>query len=81
MHEQVAPDDGLDWCCAIYDYEATCKEELSFIEGSVIRIIRRKVFDEDDEEGWWEGEFEGQIGIFPSIVVEECRSNGEPYVS
>jgi hypothetical protein len=60
----------------VYDYEATCEEELSFIEGNVIKIIKRDVHNIDD--GWWEGECEGKIGLFPSIVVEECRPDGEP---
>jgi hypothetical protein len=77
-HVTVAQDEG-DYCCAVYDYEATCKEELSFIEGAVIKVLRRQVHDVDD--GWWEGEVDGQVGLFPSIVVEECRPNGEPYVS
>ncbi|CAG0915479.1 unnamed protein product [Notodromas monacha] len=66
-----------DWCCAVYDYEATCKEELTFIEGAVIKVLRRNVHDEDD--GWWEGECDGEVGLFPSIVVEECQPNGELY--
>ncbi|ODN02242.1 F-BAR and double SH3 domains protein 2 [Orchesella cincta] len=32
----------------------------------------------DDEDGWWEGEYDGMKGIFPCIVVEECRWDGEP---
>ncbi|KAF8763558.1 Protein nervous wreck like protein [Argiope bruennichi] len=63
-------------CQAIYDYEATCDEELSFFEGQIIKIIRKKVCDVDD--GWWEGELDGQIGLFPSLVVEELKENGEP---
>ncbi|XP_042896047.1 protein nervous wreck [Parasteatoda tepidariorum] len=63
-------------CQAIYDYEATCDEEISFFEGQIIRIIRKVVSDVDD--GWWEGELDGEIGLFPSLVVEELKENGEP---
>ncbi|KAG7164728.1 nervous wreck-like, partial [Homarus americanus] len=63
-------------CRAMYDYEATCSEEISFAEGQIIRILKRAVHDVDD--GWWEGEVDGQVGLFPSLVVEECRSDGEP---
>ncbi|GBM92086.1 F-BAR and double SH3 domains protein 2 [Araneus ventricosus] len=63
-------------CQAIYDYEATCDEELSFFEGQIIKILRKNVCDVDD--GWWEGEIDGQMGLFPSLVVEELKENGEP---
>ncbi|XP_050733609.1 protein nervous wreck-like isoform X14 [Eriocheir sinensis] len=65
-----------DYCRAMYDYEATCPEEITFCEGQIIHILKRAVHDVDD--GWWEGEVDGQVGLFPSLVVEECRSDGEP---
>ena len=64
------------WCIAMYDYEATCNEELTFLEGQIIKIRKRTLHDVDD--GWWEGEMDGKIGQFPSLVVEECRKNGQP---
>ncbi|KAG8200260.1 hypothetical protein JTE90_021915 [Oedothorax gibbosus] len=67
---------GIACCQALYDYEATCDEELTFYEGQIIKILRRVVCDVDD--GWWEGELDGQIGLFPSLVVEELKENGEP---
>lgn len=63
-------------CRAIYDYEATCDEELTFMEGQVIEIMRKTVHDVDD--GWWEGRINGMVGIFPSLVVEELKMDGEP---
>lgn len=66
----------MEHCRAMYDYEATCPEEISFSEGQIIHILKRSVHDVDD--GWWEGEVDGQVGLFPSLVVEECRSDGEP---
>lgn len=66
----------VEHCRAMYDYEATCAEEISFSEGQIIRILKKSVHDVDD--GWWEGEVDGQVGLFPSLVVEECRSDGEP---
>jgi hypothetical protein len=64
------------YCLALYEYEATCPEELSFAEGKVIRVLRKVVHEVDD--GWWEGELDGRTGLFPSLVVEECREDGEP---
>jgi Variant SH3 domain len=65
----------------MYDYEATCDEELTFEEGTVLRVLRKDVHSVDD--GWWEGEMitdEGKsvTGLFPSLVIQECGPDGEP---
>ncbi|XP_063699365.1 protein nervous wreck isoform X2 [Culicoides brevitarsis] len=65
------------YCCACYDYEASAEDELTFEEGQVIRLITKEPHGVDD--GWWEGELNGKIGNFPSLVVEECDENGEPF--
>lgn len=62
---------------ALYDYEATCPEELDLSEGQVLKILRKIVHD-DVDDGWWEGQIGDKIGLFPSLVVEECRENGDP---
>lgn len=68
---------GDTYCIALYDYDATCPEELSFCEGEVIKVLRKVVHD-DVDDGWWEGQRGDEVGLFPSLVVEECRENGEP---
>ncbi|XP_049786116.1 protein nervous wreck [Schistocerca cancellata] len=66
------------YCVALYDYEATCEDELTFSEGQVIRVLSKEPHSVDD--GWWAGEIAGtgHVGLFPSLVVEECREDGEP---
>ncbi|XP_069131406.1 F-BAR and double SH3 domains protein 2-like isoform X3 [Argopecten irradians] len=64
----VAPEEGV-WARALYDYEAMTDEELSFTEGTLINIIRKDENGVDD--GFWEGEINGKVGVFPSLVVEE----------
>jgi hypothetical protein len=53
---------------ALYDYDASMEEELSFREGDIIRVIATQL------DGWWEGEIEvdGEIrrGQFPSNFIE-----------
>lgn len=33
--------DGGEFCRALYDYEATAPEELSFFEGQILKLTRR----------------------------------------
>ncbi|XP_075756130.1 F-BAR and double SH3 domains protein 1 isoform X2 [Pelodiscus sinensis] len=54
---------------ALYDYEGQSAEELSFPEGALIRVLPREQGDVDD--GFWRGDFNGRVGVFPSLVVED----------
>ncbi|CAG5082072.1 Similar to nwk: Protein nervous wreck (Drosophila melanogaster) [Cotesia congregata] len=75
--QQYVPEDpGASYCIALYDYDATCDEELTFMEGDVLKIIKTEPHDVDD--GWWEGELHGRRGLFPSLVVEPCAPDGAP---
>ncbi|KAJ3148444.1 Unconventional myosin-Ie [Geranomyces variabilis] len=51
-------------CKALYDYEASEADELSFKTGAVISITNK------DDEGWWQGELNGRKGLFPANYVE-----------
>lgn len=59
---------------ALYDYEGQADEELSFSEGAVIRLLSRNTQTDD---GFWEGELNGRVGVFPSVLVEDLTENGE----
>lgn len=70
----------VGYCRALYDYDATSDEELTFYEGEIIAILRKTaIHDQDVDDGWWEGLLlpSGPKGVFPSLVVEECGANGE----
>ncbi|XP_077166945.1 F-BAR and double SH3 domains protein 1 isoform X2 [Paroedura picta] len=54
---------------ALYDYEGQSPEELSFPEGAIIRVLPREEGTIDD--GFWKGDFNGRVGVFPSLVVHE----------
>lgn len=60
---------------ALYDYEGQSPEELSFPEGAIIRVLPRAAGEVDD--GFWTGDFDGRIGVFPSLVVEELTGAQE----
>jgi len=51
---------------ALYDYDATTDDELTFREGDTITILQK------DPAGWWEGELNGQKGWVPANYVKEC---------
>ena len=53
-------------CRAIYDYVGSDQHELDFFAGDIIQILEK-----DYESGWWTGEYNGRIGLFPSNYIEE----------
>lgn len=53
---------------ALYDYAGQTDDELSFPEGAIIRILSRETHEDD---GFWEGEFNGVVGVFPAVLVED----------
>ncbi|XP_050308619.1 protein nervous wreck isoform X3 [Anthonomus grandis grandis] len=69
-------DAPTSYCIALYDYDGEGGEELTFEEGQIIKVLSKCAHSIDD--GWWQGELEGRIGNFPSLVVEECDEFGEP---
>ncbi|KAF2169856.1 hypothetical protein M409DRAFT_52346 [Zasmidium cellare ATCC 36951] len=55
---------GLPTATAEYDYEAAEENELSFPDGAKIINI------EFPDDNWWQGEYRGQVGLFPSNYVK-----------
>lgn len=67
--------DTVRFAKALYDYEAQTEDELSFPEGAIIRILNK---DNQEDDGFWEGEFNGSVGVFPAVLVEDLAApNGE----
>lgn len=102
------------FCVALYDYDATAEDELTFEEGQVriskafrafkfsqhffvdnqtdnkrtswswrwmvrrLSVWHSRVWISNDNRFRWEGELDGKVGNFPSLVVDECDENGEP---
>lgn len=50
-----------DYCRALFAYEGTNEDELTFKEGDIIHLISK----ETGEAGWWKGELNGKEGVFP----------------
>ena len=49
-----------------YTYKAEQPDELSLKVGEVIRILDKYSGD----EGWWRGEVDNRVGMFPDNFVE-----------
>lgn len=70
----VNGDSSVSFAKALYDYAGQTAEELSFPEGAIIRILNRETHEDD---GFWEGEFNGVVGVFPAVLVEDLTGVGE----
>lgn len=70
----VNGDSSVSFAKALYDYSGQTEDELSFPEGAIIRILNRETREDD---GFWEGEFNGTVGVFPAVLVEDLTGSGE----
>ncbi|XP_078272156.1 abl interactor 1a isoform X4 [Rhinoraja longicauda] len=61
---QWAPKTYIEKVVAIYDYSKDKEDELSFMEGSIIYVIKK------NDDGWYEGVINGVTGLFPGNYVE-----------
>ena len=48
---------------ALYPYTAQNPDELTFQKDTVINVTKK------DDPDWWQGECNGQVGMFPSNYV------------
>uniref|UniRef100_A0A8C5HPL6 F-BAR and double SH3 domains protein 2-like n=1 Tax=Gouania willdenowi TaxID=441366 RepID=A0A8C5HPL6_GOUWI len=67
-------DCSVSFAKALYDYAGQTEDELSFPEGAIIRILSRETHEDD---GFWEGEFNGVVGVFPAVLVEDMTASSE----
>ncbi|XP_075903570.1 abl interactor 1a isoform X9 [Nelusetta ayraudi] len=61
---QWAPKNYVEKVVAIYDYTRDKDDELSFIEGAIIYVVKK------NDDGWFEGVCNGFTGLFPGNYVE-----------
>ncbi|KAH6927892.1 hypothetical protein HPB50_009781 [Hyalomma asiaticum] len=50
----------------LYAYEAQNDDELTIKEGDVITVLTKEV----EDKGWWKGELNGRVGVFPDNFVK-----------
>ncbi|XP_030071208.1 mitogen-activated protein kinase kinase kinase 9 [Microcaecilia unicolor] len=66
------PDPPRFWT-AVFDYEASAEDELSLRPGDVVEVLSRDSRVSGDE-GWWIGQIEERVGIFPSNYVSSSET-------
>ncbi|XP_056137808.1 1-phosphatidylinositol 4,5-bisphosphate phosphodiesterase gamma-2 [Lampris incognitus] len=58
---------------ALYGYQATRPDELTFCKGALIHNVSK------ENDGWWKGDYSGKLQLFfPANYVEEVSSNTKP---
>ncbi|XP_024862969.1 mitogen-activated protein kinase kinase kinase 11 [Kryptolebias marmoratus] len=50
---------------ALFDYEASCKDELTLRKGDLVEVLSQDS-EISGDEGWWAGKVNNKVGIFPS---------------
>ena len=63
-----------EFCRVLYPYDAANEDELTLAEGDIITVLSKDAPD----KGWWKGEINGRIGLFPDNFVEVITVKNEP---
>ncbi|XP_016528714.1 abl interactor 1a isoform X4 [Poecilia formosa] len=68
---QWAPKNYIEKVVAIYDYTQDKEDELTFMEGAIIYVVKK------NDDGWFEGVCNGVTGLFPGNYVESIMHYAE----
>ncbi|KAG8516647.1 Mitogen-activated protein kinase kinase kinase 21 [Galemys pyrenaicus] len=68
---------GAGLWAALYDYEARGEDELSLRRGQLVEVLSQDAAVSGDE-GWWAGQVQRRLGIFPANYVAPCRPAASP---
>nr|XP_027239120.1 SH3 domain-containing kinase-binding protein 1-like isoform X7 [Penaeus vannamei] len=63
---QLPPKPVRELARVMFPYTAEHEDELELKEGDVIIILCKEL----EDKGWWRGELNGQVGVFPDNFVE-----------
>ena len=58
-------------CTVLFPYNAVNDDELTLEEGQIVTIVSKDV----EDKGWWKGEIDGRIGVFPDNFVKTIPSS------
>ena len=65
---------GVERAKVLFEYEPQNTDELHLKVGDVIRVLNKDILN---TEGWWEGELNGRVGVFPDNFVELLPADEE----
>ncbi|XP_036210920.1 mitogen-activated protein kinase kinase kinase 21 isoform X1 [Myotis myotis] len=68
---------GTGLWAALYDYEARGEDELSLRRGQLVEVLSQDAAVSGDE-GWWAGQVQRRLGIFPANYVAPCAPAALP---
>lgn len=54
----------------MFPYAAEHEDELELHEGDIITVLCKEL----EDKGWWKGELNGNVGVFPDNFVELLSS-------
>ena len=54
-----------------FAYRASNSDELTLEVGDVVTVLSRQI----EDDGWWRGELQGRVGVFPDNFVESIESS------
>ncbi|KAI1711169.1 variant SH3 domain-containing protein [Ditylenchus destructor] len=63
---QTTANKGKELAKVMYKYEAANPDELALPEGAIITVLNKNC----EDEGWYEGEYNGKRGLFPENFVK-----------
>ncbi|XP_040831299.1 mitogen-activated protein kinase kinase kinase 9 isoform X3 [Ochotona curzoniae] len=80
---ELGSDPPLPYWTAVFEYEAAGEDELTLRLGDVVEVLS-KDSQVSGDEGWWTGQLNQRVGIFPSNYVtprsafsSRCQPGGE----
>ena len=66
----LGPTGIIDQVIALYDFQSTTPETISFNKDAIINILEKS-------GDWWLGEYNGKIGLLPYNYVQSIlKTNG-----
>ena len=71
FHVEISFVTVKEQCIVLFPYNAVNEDELSLEEGQLITIVSKDV----EDKGWWKGEVDGKVGVFP-VSFELFAKNG-----
>lgn len=54
-----------------YSYVAENEDELTLNEGEIVTVVDKDI----EDSGWWKGELNGRVGVFPDNFVEIIKED------